>query len=79
MKLSSSVIAVFGRKVLRTFTLSDGLVVPAGVLVEIPAHAISMDLEAFSEPHKFDPMRFYRLREEQEDADDDQQHNSAQN
>lgn len=53
--------------------------VPAGVLVEIPAHAISMDPETFTEPQKFDPMRFYKLREEQENAGDDQQARDEQN
>jgi cytochrome P450 len=38
-----------------------------------------MDPKTFTEPQKFDPMRFYRLREEQESADDDQKHNGAQN
>jgi hypothetical protein len=56
-------IASFQRKVLRTFTLSDGRTIPAGVTIEVPAVAISSDPEVFSDADEYDPLRFYKLRE----------------
>jgi cytochrome P450 len=56
-------IASFQRKVLRTFTLSDGRVVPAGVTIEVPAVAISSDPEVFQNPEEFDPLRFHKMRQ----------------
>lgn len=56
--------ASFQRKVLQPFTLSNGQVIPAGVIIEIPAAAISADPTVFENPTTFDPLRFYRLRQE---------------
>ncbi|KAI4595665.1 hypothetical protein KJ359_006654 [Pestalotiopsis sp. 9143b] len=60
--------ASFQRKVLKTFTLSDGQVIPAGVIIEVPAVAISFDPELFPQPEKFDPLRFYKLRQKARDG-----------
>ncbi|KAL2023330.1 hypothetical protein VTK56DRAFT_3068 [Thermocarpiscus australiensis] len=54
----------FQRKVNKPFTLSNGQVIPAGVVIEVPAQAISHDPEVFPDADKFDPWRFYRLREQ---------------
>lgn len=53
---------------LKTFTLSDGQVIPAGVIIEVPAVAISFDPELFPQPEKFDPLRFYKLRQKARDG-----------
>ena len=54
----------FSRKVLRPFTLSSGEVIPAGVVIEVPSHAIARDPEVFPDPETFDGLRFYNLRNE---------------
>ncbi|KAL2267986.1 hypothetical protein VTJ83DRAFT_2832 [Remersonia thermophila] len=54
----------FQRKVNKPFQLSNGQVIPAGVLIEVPAAAISNDPEVFENPEVFDPWRFSRLREQ---------------
>lgn len=64
MRLNPSSFATFQRKVNKTVTLSNGQVIPAGVVIQIPADAIAHDPEVFPNPDQFDPWRFYRLREE---------------
>ncbi|KAI1389674.1 cytochrome P450 [Hypoxylon trugodes] len=54
----------FQRKTLRPFTLSNGQRIPAGVIIEVPVHAVSSDSEVFPNADKFDPYRFYKLRQE---------------
>jgi cytochrome P450 len=61
-------IASFQRKVLKPFSLSNGQVIPAGVTIEIPAVAVSSDSNVFPQAEKFDPLRFYRLRNEAKDG-----------
>ncbi|OLN88210.1 Ent-kaurene oxidase 1 [Colletotrichum chlorophyti] len=53
----------FMRKVLKTFTLSNGQVIPAGSVIELPSIGINTDDEVFPDPEKFDPLRFYKLRQ----------------
>ena len=55
--------ASFQRKVLRPFTLSSGQVIPAGVVIEVPSHAVSFDDDIFPDADQFDPLRFYKLRQ----------------
>lgn len=54
----------FNRKVLKPFTLSSGQVIPAGVVIEVPAEALTRDPEIFPDPDTFQPWRFYNLRSE---------------
>jgi len=56
--------ATFQRKVNKTFTLSNGQVIPAGVIIQVPNEAVARDAEIFPDADKFDPWRFARLREE---------------
>ncbi|KAJ0122972.1 ent-kaurene oxidase [Diaporthe amygdali] len=53
----------FQRKVLKTFTLSNGQVIPAGCLIEVPIIGINFDDEVVDDPEKFDAFRSYRARE----------------
>ncbi|ROV91649.1 hypothetical protein VSDG_07942 [Cytospora chrysosperma] len=52
----------FHRKVLKTFTLSNGQVIPAGCTIEVPSYAMSMDDEVNENPDQFDAFRSYRMR-----------------
>ncbi|KAL6400870.1 putative cycloheximide-inducible protein CIP70 (cytochrome P450 family) [Ilyonectria robusta] len=56
--------ASFQRKVLKSFTLSNGQVIPAGVTIEVPAVAVNSDPEVFPKADEMDPLRFYRLRQD---------------
>jgi cytochrome P450 len=53
---------------LRPFTLSNGVTIPAGTLVSIPASAIHTDERIYSNPDEFDGFRFAKLRESEEDT-----------
>ncbi|OHF00854.1 cytochrome P450 [Colletotrichum orchidophilum] len=53
----------FQRKVLKTFTLSNGQVIPAGSVIELPMIGINNDDGIFPDSDKFDPLRFYKLRQ----------------
>ncbi|KAK3290825.1 cytochrome P450 [Chaetomium fimeti] len=64
MRLDPAGTVSFQRKVKKTFTLSNGQVIPAGVVVEVPSAAIGRDSDVFPDADKFDPWRFSRLREE---------------
>ncbi|GKT54545.1 cytochrome P450 [Colletotrichum tofieldiae] len=54
--------ASFQRKVLKTFTLSNGQVIPKGSIIEVPTIGIYNDKEFFPDADEFDPLRFYKLR-----------------
>jgi cytochrome P450 len=45
------------------FALSNGQVLPAGVIVEAPNAPVSKDPDFFPDPHVFDPLRFYKIRQ----------------
>ncbi|KAK2026053.1 cytochrome P450 [Colletotrichum zoysiae] len=53
----------FQRKVLKTFTLSNGQVIPAGCIIEVPAIGIYNDNNFFPDADQFDPLRFYKMRQ----------------
>jgi cytochrome P450 len=48
---------------MRPFTFSNGVTVPAGTLVSVPASAIHADDRIYSKPDEFDGFRFAKLRE----------------
>ncbi|KAJ0160447.1 Fumitremorgin C monooxygenase, partial [Colletotrichum tanaceti] len=50
------------RKVLKTFTLSNGQVIPAGSVIELPAIGINTDDDFFPDARSFDALRFYKMR-----------------
>ncbi|KIK51006.1 hypothetical protein GYMLUDRAFT_50857 [Collybiopsis luxurians FD-317 M1] len=52
------------RKVLKDFTFSNGVTVPAGVTVAVPVWAIHHDNDYFPDADKFDGFRFSRMRED---------------
>jgi len=61
-------IASFERKVLKPFTLSSGQQIPAGIVIEVPAHAIAQDPQFYASPDKFDGLRFYNMRQKAKEA-----------
>lgn len=62
MRVYPMSLSTFQRKVHRPFTLSNGQRIPAGVIIEIPAHSIVHDPERFERPEEFDAFRHYRAR-----------------
>ncbi|KID79609.1 ent-kaurene oxidase, partial [Metarhizium brunneum ARSEF 3297] len=50
------------RKVLKPFALSNGQVVPAGVIIECANKAICDDPAIYDKPEVFDALRFYKTR-----------------
>ncbi|KAF3765318.1 hypothetical protein M406DRAFT_88222 [Cryphonectria parasitica EP155] len=56
----------FERKVMRTFTLSNGQVIPAGVILECST-AHNQDDEVFPDASRFDPWRFSKLQEQEKE------------
>jgi cytochrome P450 len=57
-----------GRLSMRPFTFSNGVTVPAGTFVSIPANAVHTDQRIYSNPDEFDGFRFSKLRESEEDT-----------
>jgi cytochrome P450 len=51
------------RLTLRPFTFSNGVIVPAGTLVSIPASAVHRDERNYPNAVEFDGFRFAELRE----------------
>ncbi|CAH0014441.1 unnamed protein product [Clonostachys rhizophaga] len=53
----------FQRKVLKSFALSSGQVIPKGQIIEIAAGSVSKDSEFFEDLETFDALRFHKMRE----------------
>ncbi|THV06416.1 cytochrome P450 [Dendrothele bispora CBS 962.96] len=49
------------RKVMKDFTFSDGTIIPAGVLIGVPAFAVQCDEHHYDSPDEFKPFRFYDM------------------
>lgn len=65
----TNILASFGRKVLKDFTLSTGQVIPAGVTIEVASHPMAFDPEVVPDPDSFDVLRSYNLRRASEGAE----------
>ena len=50
------------RLALRPFTFSNGVTVPAGTVVSVPASSTHTDERIYSSPDEFDGFRFAKLR-----------------
>ncbi|PHH91714.1 hypothetical protein CDD83_10562 [Cordyceps sp. RAO-2017] len=61
-------IVSFIRKVLKPISLSDGTQLPVGTRVVAPLAGIAHDERFFPNADQFDPLRFYRLRQESAEA-----------
>ena len=58
---------VMSRLALRPFTFSNGMTIPAGTLVAVPASAAHQDEQIHTNPDEFDGFRFAKLRESEGD------------
>jgi len=56
---------VMTRLVLQPFTFSNGVTIPPGTLVSIPARATQTDERIHENPNEFDGFRFAKLREKE--------------
>lgn len=55
----------FNRKILKPITLSNGQVLPAGVLIEVPSDSVMHDPDVIENAQEFDAFRSYRTREKE--------------
>jgi cytochrome P450 len=56
------------RLALRPLTLYNGMTIPAGTVVAVPASAAQRDERVYSNPDEFDGFRFAKLRESEGDT-----------
>ena len=56
---------VVTRLVLQLFTFSNGVTIPPGTHVSLPASATQTDERIYENPNKFDGFRFEKLREKE--------------
>ncbi|KAF8494612.1 cytochrome P450 [Russula emetica] len=56
------------RLALRPFTFSNGVTVPAGTIISIPASSTHTDERIYSNPNEFDGFRFEKLRKIEQDT-----------
>ena len=54
---------------MQPFALSNGQVLPAGVIIEAPNAPVCNDKEIYTNPEIFDPLRFYKIRQAKNTAD----------
>ncbi|GIJ88793.1 hypothetical protein Asppvi_007720 [Aspergillus pseudoviridinutans] len=62
LRFDTPLTATFQRKAVQRITLSDGTVLQPGTLALAPSNAIAFDPNIYPDPDKFDGLRFYKLR-----------------
>lgn len=67
-RLDGFAILPTSRLVLRPFTFSNGVTIPAGAIVSIPASSIHKEERVYSNPDEFDGFRFEKLRKNDQDT-----------
>ncbi|KAF8467566.1 cytochrome P450 [Russula ochroleuca] len=68
LRLDGFLLLAAPRLALRPFTFSNGMTVPAGTIVSIPASAIHTDERIYPNPDEFDGFRFAKLCESEGDT-----------
>lgn len=63
-RLNPLTLYTFQRLAMQDFVLDDGTFVPKDTFLALDASQGYVDAEVWSDPEKFDPLRFYRLRQE---------------
>ncbi|KAJ3525850.1 hypothetical protein NM208_g6990 [Fusarium decemcellulare] len=61
----------FRNKILKTIILSDGTVLPEGIIIEVPVSAANKDPSLFDDPETFNHLRFYSSRQKTGDKSAD--------
>jgi len=67
-RLDGLAVLPMNRLVMRPFTFSNGVTVPAGTIVSIPASSTHTDERIYSNPNEFDGFRFEKLRKIEQDT-----------
>jgi len=62
-RMNTTGIVVMYRLALRPFTFSNGVTIPEGTIVSVPASTIHMDENIYSNPEQFDGFRFSKARD----------------
>ena len=57
------------RRVVKPFTFSNGVTVPAGARIGAPTIPLQFDETVYENPNQFDGFRFHKLREQEGDAE----------
>ncbi|OBR14974.1 Phoma betae P450 monooxygenase No.2 [Colletotrichum higginsianum IMI 349063] len=63
-RLHAASLVTLTRQVLKPMTISTGLHFPAGAQVSYMTDAVNLDPKRWSDPEKFDGLRFYKMRED---------------
>lgn len=66
--ITALITATFQRKATGPVTLSNGFHIPKGARIEVATGAINADADLYDNPSEFDGMRFYKKRQESEEA-----------
>jgi cytochrome P450 len=63
--LTNPYLVAMGRYTLKPFTFSNGVTVPAGIMVTGHARGVHHDSESYDNPDVFMPWRFSEIRDEE--------------
>ncbi|EXF82434.1 hypothetical protein CFIO01_01894 [Colletotrichum fioriniae PJ7] len=67
-RICSPDLTTFQRKATGPVTLSNGFHIPKGARIEVATGAINADADLYDNPSEFDGMRFYKKRQESDEA-----------
>ncbi|KAI6042750.1 cytochrome P450 [Pisolithus marmoratus] len=68
-RLEGVLITSVQRKAMKGLTLSDGTFIPKGTHLYVPTYVLHRDSAVYDNPRVFDPFRFSRLRDDENESD----------